>query len=637
MADLAPYQDERAIKDETAILNLVNQRFDLSKTYREGFDASFDKKYQYYRSYVKQDPEYWYRYQLFLPYIFSMVESISPDFVSALIGGDEFFSIRSNKQSRVQSDNITKLMKYQIDEKMQFYLKILMWIKSILIFGNGIMYTGWRKKSRTFTQKEYIQNALLGLVGSVKVKRTEDIVNDPYIDTVFIKNFYPQPHKECVKDMGWCIERAFVDWDFIQSLKNAGIEKNSVWKNLDGIKESKSPSDYKSVMEEMNTLVGIASATTEDPINKPVELLKYWRTDRLVIVANRKVVIRDSDNPFEHGEIPYDDAKDYPLDKEFYAISDVDLLIPLQDICNDMTNYRLDNLVDLINTSYIASRNKGINPDDIISRPSGVIWSDDTTGIAPIAKAPIPQAAYLEPETMYKAMQRACGAWEYAQGATPERSETATGIIKLQQAALKRFGYRIKLLQRTGFKDILTKIMQLDQQLLPVDYTMRVFNEQMDIKLSPWDIAGKFSINVSGSTNLVGLEERMMQIWSQAKNDQYFDQLELRKRMLDIMDIPASDKLLKQASGLLGLAQGGMQGGGANPLLGIISALKGGGVPGAAPEKKPSESINFKDLPPEGKVQMAAQAGIKINPPVPPLAGIVNALRNTKPQGVPVG
>jgi hypothetical protein len=35
------------------------------------------------------------------------------------------------------------------------------------------------------------------------------------------------------------------------------------------------------------------------------------------------------------------------------------------------------------------------------------------------------------------------------------------------------------------------------------------------------------------------------------------------------------------------------------------------------PEKPPSESMNFKDLPPEGQVQMAKQAGIKIAPPVP--------------------
>ena len=35
----------------------------------------------------------------------------------------------------------------------------------------------------------------------------------------------------------------------------------------------------------------------------------------------------------------------------------------------------------------------------------------------------------------------------------------------------------------------------------------------------------------------------------------------------------------------------------------------------ASGEKKPpSESINFKDLPPEGQAQMAEQAGIKLHP-----------------------
>ena len=34
-------------------------------------------------------------------------------------------------------------------------------------------------------------------------------------------------------------------------------------------------------------------------------------------------------------------------------------------------------------------------------------------------------------------------------------------------------------------------------------------------------------------------------------------------------------------------------------------------------EDKPSESIGFKDLPPDGQVQMAAQAGIQIAQPQP--------------------
>ncbi len=53
--------------------------------------------------------------------------------------------------------------------------------------------------------------------------------------------------------------------------------------------------------------------------------------------------------------------------------------------------------------------------------------------------------------------------------------------------------------------------------------------------------------------------------------------------------------------------------------FGILSALKESGVldklgVGQKPEKGPSESISFKDLPPEGKIQMAAHAGIQIDP-----------------------
>jgi hypothetical protein len=44
---------------------------------------------------------------------------------------------------------------------------------------------------------------------------------------------------------------------------------------------------------------------------------------------------------------------------------------------------------------------------------------------------------------------------------------------------------------------------------------------------------------------------------------------------------------------------------------------QGGGQSSQGGGGKVSESIGFKDLPPEGKVQMAAQAGIKINEPAP--------------------
>jgi predicted nuclease of restriction endonuclease-like (RecB) superfamily len=46
----------------------------------------------------------------------------------------------------------------------------------------------------------------------------------------------------------------------------------------------------------------------------------------------------------------------------------------------------------------------------------------------------------------------------------------------------------------------------------------------------------------------------------------------------------------------------------------VLNDVRGAGGETPVEEKKPSQSISFKDLPPEGKVQMAAQAGIEISP-----------------------
>lgn len=52
--------------------------------------------------------------------------------------------------------------------------------------------------------------------------------------------------------------------------------------------------------------------------------------------------------------------------------------------------------------------------------------------------------------------------------------------------------------------------------------------------------------------------------------------------------------------------------------LGVVEALKDSGMldkkEPQAPAKVPSESISFKDLPPEGKAQMAAKVGIQLSP-----------------------
>ena len=50
-------------------------------------------------------------------------------------------------------------------------------------------------------------------------------------------------------------------------------------------------------------------------------------------------------------------------------------------------------------------------------------------------------------------------------------------------------------------------------------------------------------------------------------------------------------------------------------LIGALQARAAEAAKSKETSSKVSESMSFKDLPPEGKVQMAAKAGIKIQPP----------------------
>ena len=62
-------------------------------------------------------------------------------------------------------------------------------------------------------------------------------------------------------------------------------------------------------------------------------------------------------------------------------------------------------------------------------------------------------------------------------------------------------------------------------------------------------------------------------------------------------------------------------------------AVQQSGQQQGQPPKGPSETISFKDLPPDGQVQMAAQAGIKLTP-----QGIMqNQQQQVGTQGIPLG
>ena len=82
-----------------------------------------------------------------------------------------------------------------------------------------------------------------------------------------------------------------------------------------------------------------------DPTRKPVEILECWTDDgRVITMANRKVILRVSENPFDHYEKPFAMIYDYMQPHEFWGKGETAVLEGLQDSVNAIANSRIDNL-----------------------------------------------------------------------------------------------------------------------------------------------------------------------------------------------------------------------------------------------------------------------------------------------------
>ncbi len=554
-------------KTDVTQLNLVVRRMLIAERARSSQEDKWDKSYKYYRAYRKFDTDYWWRSQLFLPYLFAIIESICPWLIEPLIGGENFFSIDDvGDQSRTQNaENMSELMKQQISDKMRYFEVIVMWIKNHLIYGNAIVKTGWWKQEKEFRYRKWNIDPYFGIVlGSEMVKEKKFAYNDPVIDTVPLENIFPDPYGEDIEDCRYVIERKIVDFDYLKALEKADDEDESKpYKNIDQLKGTQ----FTGTPPHFDKLASVGETTGTsggDSTRNIVELLEYQEDDRFITVANRKVVIKPArTNPFFHLQKTYHMLKDYPLDKEFWAMGECDIMAALQDKSNDLENLKIDNLFQALNRMYVVQRNKNLKADQFVSRPYGLIWSDDVNAVKPLEQVSIPREVFGEKDLTRQDMERVSGAWEYAQGATPERKETATGIVKLQQAALRRFSLKIMLAQRGPFKKMLTQIMQLNQQKLPQGYM--IMKDGKPQKLNPWDIQGNLILKITASSDLVGEKEKMAKLFEVAKDDPYFDQYKIRERLLDVFAIPGAQELLLKTeqvmAGAQGMSQAGMGGG----------------------------------------------------------------------------
>lgn len=521
----------------------ISDLFLACKQWRQPYEDRWKRYYKLYRSY-RDSTQYPFKSNIFVPYLFSKVESIVPKMLGSLFNTRPIVSIQARKGASMDLAKVMeRLLEYQFDEEnLEFFNKVLEFFKECVIYGSSFL-----KILPKFNDDELV---------------SFDFID---VEPIDLFNIYPDYRARSIRRMKYIIQLSYMDYDELQTLESQGFYKN-VKEVEEYVEASMNVDEFK---RGRLTDVGILDEYGFDSNRKTIEVLEYWDKNKIYTIGARKVILKEEDNPFS-GLLPFIMARYTPVQHELYGIGIPEIGEDLQEELNTVRNQRMDNVNLIINRMFLVNKYADVNLDSLVSYPGNVILTNDVAAVQPLDTRDVTKSAYMEEEIIKGDIDMSTGEFAYAQGAPPERRETATGIVRLQQASTARFDTVVKMLEFTVIRHLAKMFLWLDYQFLPREDLKKILGEEDYVNLKAEDFYAQdletmlkqYNFQPMGSSTTAIKEVRIqqvMQAYQLFNQDPQINQTELKKMVLDVLDIKNQSKLLMPSPSLPeAIGNGGM-------------------------------------------------------------------------------
>jgi len=466
-------------QQEANVLATVKSRTLIANNYQQTIHSNMSEYYQYYRgSEAVEDNAVW-RAKIHVPYIQQTVDTILPRLVSS----KPKINVLPREESDVDSAQMNeKLVSYQW-EKMRMYKTIKMWVKQGLIYGTGIVKLGW-----DFDR--------------------ENEKDGPWVNVVSNYDVFIDPNAASIDDAAFIIYK--------QERDLAEVKKNKNYKNLDELERVVGKDNDTSDKVSERSSLGRSEPGSDE--RKKVVIFEYYgkmameddeiEKDYFIVTANNEIILRIEElkEVYPCGK-PFVAFRDNDMPLDFWAIGEVEPLIPLQDELNTMRNQRLDNRKLIMNHMWLVNKNGGINWDDFVSKPGGVIECNDTSAVVPLPVNDTTQNSVQEEAIIKQDMDRTSGVFQGMTGqlATPVGADsgsfnkTARGFLASIEQAGTRMQYKLDNLD-DGIRELGQKLLKLNQKYISKDQVVRILGRSgvafETVKVD--DIRKEYDLRVEG-------------------------------------------------------------------------------------------------------------------------------------------
>ena len=300
----------------------------------------------------------------------------------------------------------------------------------------------------------------MGQVSEQKVSVVKKSFDDPTFEHIPIENFYYQPGAKSISQSKYCIYEKWVDKDYLREKEQEGI-----YKDIDSVEADSVKKDISGVGQART----IKSKANNERFKDKVHLLEYWEDDQVITVAGESIVIRDEDNPDNHGRKPFVAMRYVKVPHEFYGIGVLEPIQDLQKVHNITMTQRIEYASSLLSRQFGVVSGREVDEDAILEGYP-VVHMSSPDAVFPLSKGSIQQSAFLVGEEINKEIERGAGFSGYSggvpQAATDKTAGTMGGIQTIVAEARTRFDLTLRRFEKNVLRKTAQLFLELDRQYL---------------------------------------------------------------------------------------------------------------------------------------------------------------------------
>lgn len=436
--------------------------------------------------------------ELFIPYAFTVVETILPRMLS---NRPRMLVLPRDRASEENVENMRSLIDAQ-QAQMRYEIGLQDTAKSGLIYGLGIQKTFWRN---TLSKRKVL---VPGMSESWVEGYTTRGWDDPDAEDVDIFDFFWDPFAGSIEECRYVIHRTWRDTAYVKAMVESQKWNNPAGLSVADIESSGSTAKFDSTHQER--MVAAGQRDWDSKNNQLHEIWEYHNRGDVWTIMDRETPMQVGSNPAWHGELPFQAYRPTTQGmKQLPGIGEIEPIEDLQQEMNTLRSQRRDNAT--LKLQQVVAYAEGlVDADDLQFFPGAAIPvnGDPRELLFPINVGDIPNSGYQEEGNLKSDIEMTTGISDPVSG-TGDASQTATGVQLVQAAANVRIQLKTRRLEVETIAPATSQMISLNQQRITTNREIRIpalpTPEEPDRRwawreLGPTELAGEFDCEPEGGS-----------------------------------------------------------------------------------------------------------------------------------------